>query len=727
MPDVIRKPEPGEIFKIDVSALSEEQLKQEYEPKEILCQSIDSAWLFKKIGKSENEILSEVCVNCKEEDYETVDIPHTWNLEDGADGWKKTDEDGNSYYRGNGIYRKNILLDSAVWQGKHIYLSFEGANTVTTVFINGQEIGSHEGGYSAFRFDITKYIELDQKNVVAVLVNNSRTTDIAPLDQEGDFTKFGGIYRNVSIFGVEDMSFDHLKNGTDNVAITPVLSDDYRNGTIKINVVLRNTSSKLQEVELISIVKDADGAEKTRYGVKAAVPGNGGNVYYEFVMSDIHRWNGTKNPYLYSVETSLLQDGEVLETNVSQIGFRTYDVKGNTFYLNGEKYNLHGVNYHQDSDKSGWAMTDAEREDDYNMMKEMGVNAVRMAHYQHDAYEYELCDRMGFIVYTEIPLINRTKEDTFTVDWARFSNNIKQQLVELITQNYNHPSIFFWGISNELYDVDEETSTLYTELCELAHLKDSTRKTIYADNQAYESYVKRSQSADLVGYNRYDGWYYSKLGAACSWVQDRIDADGRPACLSEYGAGGAVSQHMDQPAMKDITANGKEHCEEYQAVYHEEEWADIVKTNNIWGSFIWCMFDFASDTREEGDTLGQNDKGLVTRDRQKKKDAFYFYQSVWSAEPMVHITSSRYQNRPANVPEIKVYSNAEKVELFVNDQPLGEMTADTESGKTTIYRYKNAVLAENAENKVTVVAIFPDGNEKIETICWKTKGKQRTF
>ena len=706
--------------KLESYNLTEDELRGEWNAKEIISENIDSDWLFKKIGKSNEDVLNEIGLVCDEREYSVITLPHTWNSEDGAAGCGKTDEDGNYYYRGNGIYRKKIKFDKEKWEDKHIYLSFEGANTVTTVFVNGQKIGGHEGGYSVFRFDITQYLKLDYENTIVVLVNNSRTTYIAPLDLEGDFTKFGGIYRNVSLLGVQDIGFERLENGTDNIFITPQLSDDYKNGIIKIDAVLRNNCNDSQNVKVVSVVKDSNGFEVARAGCCCNVPEKGGQISYELTLPEVHLWNGTKNPYLYSVETSMIQNEKVVETDTTKIGFRSYDVRGNVFYLNGEEYNIYGVNYHQDSEKNGWAMSDEERIQDYEMMKEMGVTAVRMAHYQHNAYEYELCDKIGFIVYTEIPLINRAKSDSFTVNWNRFTNNIKQQLTELIEQNYNHPSVFFWGISNELYDVDEETAALFTELCELAHSLDPTRKTIYADNQAYPSYVERSRAADFVGYNRYDGWYYSKLGAACSWIQEHIDMDGRPACLSEYGAGGAVSQHMDQPAMKNITANGKEHCEEYQAVYHEEEWADIVNSNNIWGSFIWCMFDFASASREEGDTLGQNDKGLVTRNRKTKKDAFYFYQSIWNKEPMIHINSSRYQVRPSLVPEIKVYSNAQRVELFINGQSAGEIKADTEAGKTTIFRCKNVKLNEHSANEVTALATYTDGSQKSETIIWET-------
>ena len=699
--------------------LEEDFLNKELNPCPMKTLDISSQWKFSKISYSAEEISASVTVEYDDSLYETISIPHTWNVEDGADGLQTTDDDGNSYYRGNGIYRKELTLEYRLWGQKRIYLSFEGANTVTTVYINGKKVGCHEGGYSRFRFDITDYVLWDQKNVVAVLVDNSRTTYIAPLGWEGDFTKFGGIYRSVCLLGVDDVSIDLMKNGSDGVLASAILSDDYSNGVVNVCTSLRNESENEKQLQIISVLKDNEGREVTRAGVSTIIKSKCcGDVEYTITVVNPHLWNGVKDPYLYTLETNLLLNGRVIETVTIETGFRNYNFQENQFYLNGQPYNIHGVNYHQDSIANGWAMKDEEWDADYAMMMDMGVTAVRMAHYQHNSYEYQLCDRLGIIVYTEIPLINRSKSESFDVDWTLFTENIKQQLRELIYQNYNHPSVCFWGISNELYDVDEETSKLYTDLCNLALMLDSTRKTIYADNQAYPEYVKRSGAANLVGYNRYDGWYYNKPGGTCSWIAQHQKTDLRPSCITEYGAGGAITQHKDNVTQKDIIPDGKVHYEEYQAIYHEEAWKDIVTSKNVWGEFIWCMFDFASDSRDEGDTKGQNDKGLVTRDRLTKKDAYYFYQSVWSDIKMVHITSSRYKVRPYNVPEIKVYSNAELVELFVNGTSVGVQKSSFVHGKSTVFTWNNIELLRNEKNTVKAVAAFADGSVKKDYAVW---------
>jgi beta-galactosidase len=329
---------------------------------------------------------------------------------------------------------------------------------------------------------------------------------------------------------------------------------------------------------------------------------------------------------------------------------------------------LRGVNYHQDSFENGWAMTDSQRERDYAMITEVGANAVRMAHYQHCRHEYEICDREGLIVWSEIPFINRSVCGDKTSPAPKLAENLKQQLTEMIRQNYNHPSVFFWGISNELYDVDKITCKIYNELVSLAKSEDKSRTVIYADNVASSETFGRSAKTDAVGYNRYDGWYYSNFGGMSKWIKEKQQIDSRPTCISEYGGSGAVSQHMDNPTQRDIDPNGTRHWEEYFSLLHEETWADISSMNSIFGSFIWCMFDFSSAGRTEGDTVGQNDKGLATRER-VPKDAFYFYKSAWSESPVVHITSKRFVKRPHEVPEVKVYSNAVSAELFVNGVP----------------------------------------------------------
>lgn len=677
-------------------------------------------WKFSKIEKEEDFYLTE---EFDDADWEDVNLPHTWNSKDGCDGWDNIDSNGNSYYRGLGIYRKSFELSDLKSQNKEVFLDFEGVNTIAKVYVNHQYVGIHEGGYSGFRFDITDYVNWTNKNIVAVVVDNSPTTYIAPLAGEGDFTKFGGMYRGVSLLAMEQTHVDVLDAGSQGVKISSSLSDDFSNADVSVHTLVQNDTEQDKEVVVYNYIFDKDGNTVLQLGKTVNVPA-GKQVETANVgrVLQPHLWNGVNDPYMYSVKTMLYVDGAFEHVISTAIAFRDCQIRDNQFFLNGKSYEIHGVNYHEDSFENGSAMTEEMFERDYKEMIEMGVTAVRMAHYQHSQMEYDLCDQLGLLVWSEIPLINRTKEETITVDSELFSENIKHQLEEMIKQNRNHPCIFTWGISNELYDVDEETCQLYQELCTQAKTLDASRPTIYADNVGTTSTDKRSMPTDLVGYNRYDGWYYNNFSDMGRWIAKRMNLLQKQTCISEYGAGGAVSQHMDNPTKDDISPNGANHCEEYQSLYHEKVWANIAKHNQTWGEFIWCMYDFASDVREEGDTKGQNDKGLVTRDRKTRKDAFYFYQSVWSEKHMVHITSSRYSERPSTIPKLKVYSNAESVELFVNDVSIGAVEKSSLGVyEKTVFQWSDVNITAGKENVVRAVAKFSDGSTETDEIMWQGK------
>ncbi|GKX65144.1 glycoside hydrolase family 2 protein [Inconstantimicrobium mannanitabidum] len=653
--------------------------------------------------------------------WEEITLPHTWNAMDCVDVSSIKDYKGNSYLRGIGVYFNHIVFYRETYEGKQIYLEFEGANTVTEVYINGVYVGKHEGGYSAFRFNITDYVKLDEDTFIIVKVDNAETTYIAPLASEGDFTKFGGIYRDVNIIAVNGVHIDLEDYGADGVYISYEVSEDLKSVEIITVVKIANETDKKVEGKLETVF--CDGEENIILTMRGEVSIKAFSVESVELKGRIynpHLWNGLKDPYLYKVMTSVLNNGKIVDELSISTGLRSYSVDNNTFYLNGEVYSIHGVNYHQDSYENGWAMDDRQRIRDYDVMLNMGVTAVRMAHYQHDKFEYSLCDETGILVYSEIPLINRSKSKEFKIDWNKFCGNIKQQLVEMIRQNFNHPSVILWGISNELYDVDDDTCKLYKELCSLAKLEDRSRMTIYADNTASNSTDKRSKDTDLIGYNRYDGWYYSKLGDMSKWIGEKIAQNNyKPACISEYGAGGAVSHHMEEPNQKDIVADGTPHYEEYQATFHEETWADIASSGKVWGSFIWCMFDFASHSRVEGDTLGINDKGLVTRNRLIYKDAYYFYQSIWSHSNTLHITSSRMINRANLIPEVKIYSNALMVELFVGNENVGVVKAqDLDSYHNTVFKFENVYIDKGIKNQVRAVATYSDGTTKDEMVQW---------
>lgn len=676
--------------------------------------SFNDGWSFLKLTQADG--LSGLAIESLDFDdsaWKSINLPHTWNAIDGADGWSGVDEGGEHYYRGLGGYRKKFTISESI-DGKRVYIEFEGANTVTEVFINGVFAGRHEGGYAAFRFDITELLKRDSENVIAVKVNNTPTDYIAPITNQGDFTKMGGIYRDVKLIILPEVHIDLMDFGSSGVYITPKIKE----GCADIGVLVRlaNDGGSSKTVNVTVDILDAQGGTVGSSGGKAAVPAGGNSDYNTSIALDNpHLWNGVDDPYLYSAKVTVTdEEGNILDEVIEHFGVREYHIDPESgFFLNGRHYDLHGVNYHQDSFENGWAMTNEQRERDYNMMRELGCTTVRMAHYQHNRYEYDLCDRLGLTVWTEIGLVNRMSTDDEKLTLAdRLAGNLRQQLRELIRQNYNHPSIIIWGTSNELFQMSDEIFDLYTELNAIAKSEGGLRLVSFADSQFWGRFMKLP--GDVVGYNRYFGWYIDGADNAFGkWLDDYHKKENRPIALTEYGAGGAISQHKDNIVWaQDIDSRGARHPENYQSAAHEDIWRQLEERPYIWGKYIWCMFDFASDGRQEGDTKGQNDKGLATRER-VPKDAFYFYKSVWNPKPMLYLTEKRFTERPSLVPVIKAYSNAESVELFVDGISMG-----SGSKNGTVFTWKNVQIKEGCASNIKVAAQLADGSYLEDSAEW---------
>lgn len=685
--------------------------------------NFDYNWKFRKLTQNDGLCnLAVEAVGFDDNAWETVTLPHTWNAVDGASGRTGVDEGGEHYYRGLGAYRKNYVFPSELL-GKKIYIEFEGANTVTEIYINEQFVGRHEGGYSAFRFDITDYVRFGADNIIAVKVNNAPTDYIAPITDQGDFTKMGGIYRNVSLIAVEPLHIDLMDYGSSGIYITPS-NISGAHADIDVLVKLVNDGEAKQNSTVATTILDMDGNAVASAVSETIIDAKGNaEVEVSIPLDNPIFWHGTANPYLYSARVTISVNEEVLEELTQHFGIRTYSIDAEKgFFLNGEHLNLCGVNYHQDSYENGWAMTDDQRERDYGMMIDMGCNTVRMAHYQHDGYEYDICDRLGLAVWTEIGIVNKVSADETDklVVSDGFADNAKQQLVELIRQNYNHPSVIVWGISNELYQMSDEIFNIYTELNNLAKAEDSTRLTVYADAQFWGRFMELP--TDIVGYNRYFGWYIDGADDAFGrWIDGyHLNREKRPIAVSEYGGGGAISQHKDNIVWEqDIDSWGQRHYENYQSKLHEDIWAQFSERQYLWGTYIWCMFDFASDGREEGDTKGQNDKGLVTRGR-VPKDAFYFYKSVWNDEPMLHLTEKRFAVRPSIVPQVKAYSNAERVELFVDGVSKGEINRlELEANRSTVFVWENIEIKTGEVSEIKVIATFADSLSLKDAAAWR--------
>ncbi|MFI3249716.1 MAG: glycoside hydrolase family 2 TIM barrel-domain containing protein [Eubacteriales bacterium] len=580
-----------------------------------------------------------------QKNFESIHLPHTWNNLDGQSG-----ED--DYVRGKGYYQKKLTIPA---HSGRIFIEFEGVNHFARVSINGVVVGEHSGGFSTFRFDITTKVVVGE-NLLEVVADNSENLPIYP--QHADFTFFGGIYRSVSLIFVEETHFDLEEYGSSGIYITPTVEGEIANIALKTSISGERSGVSIS-FDILNeegvIIANLDGGE---VGEKV--------VTHSISLERPILWNGRKNAYLYTLVASLKRGGEVIDELSIPFGIRSFSVdpeKG--FFLNGSSYPLRGVSKHQDRQDKGWATSPQDLEEDMSLIKEIGANTIRLAHYQHPQYFYNLCDKEGMVVWAEIPFIT-----TFLPDGV---DNTISQMRELVLQNYNHPSICFWGISNEitigeeLPELAENQKKLQTMVKDL----DSNRYTTLANMTFVEMESGQNDIADLVAYNHYFGWYQGVMTDHEVWLdQFHEKFPTKPLCLSEYGVEAVLRYHSDTPQCKDYT-------EEYQTIFHQNM-AEIFTTRPyLWGTYVWNMFDFAANERDEGGVRGRNNKGLVTFDRQIKKDSFYAYKAYWNEEErFVHLVGRRYRERPYEKVDLMVYSNQTWVKLSVNGVEIGEQSGE---------------------------------------------------
>ena len=534
------------------------------------------------------------------------------------------------------------------------------------MFINRRHIGEHRGGYGAFIFEITGKVEYGKENSILVRVNNGEQLDIMPL--VGDFNFYGGIYRDVHLLITDETCISPLDYASPGVRLIQD-SVSHRYAKVRAIVDLSNGSSGNQEVELN--VRLLDGQRVVKEGTKN-VNLSGNEVMQQeltFEIDQPHLWNGRQDPFLYQAEVTLFRNGQMVDRVTQPLGLRFYRIdpdKG--FFLNGKHLPLQGVCRHQDRSEVGNALRPQHHEEDVALMLEMGVNAVRLAHYPQATYFYDLMDKNGIIVWAEIPFVGPGGyNDKGFVDLPAFRANGKEQLKELIRQHYNHPSICVWGLFNELTELGDNPVEYIKELNVLAHQEDTTRPTTSASNQMGDlNFI-----TDAIAWNRYDGWYGGTPADLGKWL-DRMHKDHPEICIaiSEYGAGASI-YHQQDSLVKTVPTSWW-HPENWQTYYHIENWKTISSRPYVWGSFVWNMFDFGAAHRTEGDRPGINDKGLVTFDRKVRKDAFYFYKANWNLEePFVYITGKRFEKRSEMPQQIKIYSNQPEVELILNGKSLG--------------------------------------------------------
>ena len=568
-----------------------------------------------------------------------VNIPHTWNALDGQDG-------GNDYYRGRCYYAKDFKK-SDLPEADMYYLEVCGANSSAEVYLNGKKIAHHDGGYSTWRVNMTD--EMKQDNLIVIAVENSENNSVYP--QMADFTFYGGLYRDVNIICVDSTHFDLDYYGGPGLKITPEISGNDADVEIEAYVTALQDNDKL-----LYTIFDRDG--------KIAAQKQSSSLKETFRLKDVNLWNGRKDPYLYNAEISICRDDQIIDTVSSRFGCRSFKIDPeNGFILNGEEYPLRGVSRHQDRKDIGNALLPEHHKEDMDLICELGATTIRLAHYQHSQYFYDLCDERGIVVWAEIPYISKHMPSG--------RENTISQMKELVTQNYNHPSIVVWGLSNEITMSGEDDPDLVENhklLNDLVHSLDKTRLTTIACLTMCNIDSEYVHIPDVVSYNHYFGWYGGDTSMNGPWFDNfHKKYPNTPIGCSEYGCE-ALDWHTSNPIQGDYT-------EEYQAYYHEELIKQFYSRKYLWATHVWNMFDFGADARNEGGENGQNHKGLVTFDRKYKKDAFYAYKAWLSDEPFVHLCGKRYTDRVEDIVEITVYSNLPEVELFANGESMGKLTA----------------------------------------------------
>lgn len=569
---------------------------------------------------------------------EKLDLPHTWNAVDGQDG-------GNDYWRGTCTYEKMFPMPEFDPETQAVYLEFQGVNASADVELNGKAVMHHDGGYSTFRAEVTGLLQAE--NHMTVRVDNSVNDRVYP--QKADFTFYGGIYRDVTLLVVSKHHFDLDYFGGPGLRITPAVEGS--TGKIRVESWI-NAENPTVEVTL------------TDAGGSTVASGQGTDVTLE--IPNVHLWDGVKDPYLYTATLRLVENGAAVDEISSRFGVRTFRVDPKEgFFLNGRSYPLHGVSRHQDRKGLGNALTRAHHDEDMALIREIGANTIRLAHYQHDQYFYDLCDQYGMIVWAEIPYISEHMPNG--------RDNTISQMKELVVQNYNHPSIVTWGLSNEITISTKDKADMldnHRVLNDLCHSMDASRPTTLACYAMCGPFNRSAHISDIVSWNLYLGWYVPGLFLNDLWISFfHLVYPKRCLGYSEYGCEGMPNLHSSKPHRGD-------HTEEYQAIYHEFMLKCFQRHPYMWSTHVWNMFDFAADARDQGGEPGMNHKGLITFDRKTKKDSFYAYKAYWSEEPFVHMCGKRYVDRPEAETTVKVYTNQPAVSLYVNGKLLSEQTGE---------------------------------------------------
>lgn len=602
---------------------------------------INDSWQFKKIDGND--------------DFVKVDLPHTFNAHDA--------DDGGSYYVGPAQYNKTFTAPCS--KDELLYIDFEGSALRTEVSVNGTKIGRHDGGYTKFRFQIPQDL-LKKQNQLTVDVNNANFEQIAPLG--GDFSVFGGIYRPVQLICVNALHFNLDDYGSDGIYIKPII-ENTNQAKVEIKSGISNYAAVSENAVLELAIVAPNGqqvaSKKVDFQAKKSTTQT---IVSSFNISSPHLWQGVDDPALYELQAKLIAKNVTTDVKRIKFGIRQVEIdREKGLFLNGQPYSVYGVNLHlSQRPGKGTAVSKEEEQEDFRILDELGLTGIRLVHYPHPQPIHEHADKRGYLTWSEIPIVAMVKNT------PEFIENAKNQLREMIRQSYNHPSVFVWGLGNEVYEASDDVNAVFNALQKTAKEEDPDRFTVYANccDQLTQSIALH---ADLTASNIYHGWYPQQEGNMGNWLDEahkQLKDKSRALAISEYGAGGSV-KHQEDPPVRPKT-DSFWHPEQYQNLVHEQSWQAISSKDYLWASFIWVAFDFASDGRKEGDRVGINDKGLITYDRKIKKDSFYWYKAHWSTEPVVYITSQRFSERTESKANVKVYSNQNELELTLNGKVISK-------------------------------------------------------
>ncbi len=660
----------------------------------------NDGWTFKKTPATTDVRQAAALWNGR---WDSVRIPHTWNAKD-------MQLQANRFYQGQAYYRKIYTVPTA-WKGKRLFLRFEGVGACAEVYVNGRLVAEHKGAYSAFACEIQREVKYGEPNEILVKADNSARPDVIPVNHNL-FGVYGGIYRPIRLIVTEPCHIAVTDCASPGVYVRQE-NVSSRSADVTVRVKLDNATLHPHPVTLETTVSDAAGKPvATDRQAFTLTPQGLQTLTSRFNLRRPHLWQGREDPYLYRVTARLVQDGRVIDEVTQPLGLRKYEVvAGRGFYLNGKKYPMYGVTRHQDWWGLGSALTEKEHAADLATIMDIGATTVRLAHYQQADYVYAKCDSLGLIVWAEIPFVNRATGQ----EWE----NAHSQLRELIRQSYNHPSIYVWGLHNEVYQPHAYTAALTQSLHDLAKTEDPDRYTASVNGYGHADHPV-NMNADIQGMNRYFGWYEKKIKDIDAWVEGlETNYPDMPLMLTEYGADANLN-HQTEVLGESLNWTKEFYPETFQTKTHEYQWAAIARHPYIVASYLWNTFDFGCPMWERGGVPARNMKGLVTFNRKTKKDAYFWYKANWSTDPVLYLTQRRNTDRERRTTSITVYSNMGKPRVYLNGNELESVRR----GYTSVHYVVDSVTLADGRNVIRATATDKSGRQHTDEITWNFTGEK---